>query len=64
MIDLLGSVECNGNRAFDVTWLIGEGLAFNIYDSWMDNYQSSNILLRYFSKPPSVAIADLDACTY
>jgi hypothetical protein len=64
MIDLMGLVTCNGNRAFDVTMLIGEGLLFNLYPAWMDAYLSSNIKLKYFENPTSLAIADLQACTY
>jgi hypothetical protein len=63
MIDLLGTIKCNGVRAFAQTWLIGEGLEFNIYNAWMDAYVSSNVQLRYFENPTSVAIADLAACT-
>ena len=63
MIDLMGLVTCNGNRAFDVTMLIGEGVLFNLYPAWMDAYLSSNINLKYFENPTSLAIADLQACT-
>jgi hypothetical protein len=63
MIDLMGLVTCNGNRAFDVTMLIGEGVLFNLYPAWMDAYLSSNIELKYFENPTSLAIADLQACT-
>ncbi len=63
MIDLLGTVKCNGVRAFAETWLIGEGIEFNLYNAWMDVFTSSNVQLRYFANPASVAIADLTACT-
>ena len=63
MIDLMGLVTCNGNRAFDVTMLIGEGLLFNLYPAWMDAYSSSNVELKYFENPTAVAMADLHACT-
>jgi hypothetical protein len=64
MIDLMGLITCNGNRAFDVTMLIGEGLLFNLYPVWMDAYLSSNVELKYFENPTSLAVADLDACTF
>jgi hypothetical protein len=63
MIDLLGTVKCNGVRAFAETWLIGEGIEFNLYNAWMDVFTSSNVKLRYFENSASVAIADLTACT-
>ncbi len=63
MIDLMGLVTCNGNRAFDVTMLIGEGLLFNLYPAWMDAYSSSNVELKYFENPTAVAMTDLHACT-
>jgi hypothetical protein len=63
MIDLLGTVKCNGVRAFAETWLIGEGIEFNLYNAWMDVFTSSNVELRYFENPASVAVADLTACT-
>jgi hypothetical protein len=63
MIDLMGTVLCNGERAFGLTWLVGTGLAFNLYNTWMSSYQSSNIRLRYFANPTAVAIADLAGCT-
>ena len=62
MLDVMGKITCNGERAFALTWLVGEGLAFNLYSSWMDAYQSSNILLSYYQNPTSVAISDLAAC--
>jgi hypothetical protein len=64
MIDLMGTVLCNGERAFGLTWLIGEGLAFNLYNTWMSSYQSSNVLLRYFQNPTATAIADLAGRTW
>jgi hypothetical protein len=63
MIDLMGLVTCNGNRAYDVTMLIGEGLLFNLYPAWMDSYSSSNIELKYFENPTTTAITDLIAST-
>ena len=63
MIDLMGSIQCNGDRAFANTLLVGEGVFFNLYTSWMDAYLSSNIELKYFENPTALAIADLEACT-
>jgi hypothetical protein len=59
----MGNILCNQDRAFTITWLIGEGLSFNLYTVWMTEYLSSNIRLRYFQNPTSVAIADMSACT-
>jgi hypothetical protein len=63
MMDLMGTITCNGDRAFDLTELIGEGLSFNLYAAWMDAYLSSNIQLSYFENPSATAISDLEACT-
>lgn len=62
MIDLLGTVTCNGNRAFTLTWLIGEGVAFSLYDTWINAYLSSELRLRVYSNPTNVAKADLAQC--
>ena len=58
----MGTVLCNQERAFSITWLIGEGLSFNLYTAWMADYLSDNIRLRYFENPTSIAIADMAAC--
>ncbi len=62
LINLIGTILCNQDRAFTITWLIGEGLSFNLYTVWMTEYLSSNIRLRYFQNPTSVAISDMSAC--
>lgn len=64
LIDNLGRIICNNERAFKLSWLIGEGLNFNLYTKWMDNYNSANIRLRYFQGATPVAIADMAACTF
>jgi hypothetical protein len=63
MIDLMGLITCNRDRAFDSTLLIGEGLLFNLYPAWMDAYLSSNIQLSYFESATATAISDFQACT-
>ena len=62
-IDLMGSIQCNGARAFPTTWLIGEGLSFNLYSAWTSSYPSNSFSLRYFSGSSSTAITDLETCT-
>jgi hypothetical protein len=62
LIDLMGNIHCNQDRAFTITWLIGEGLSFNLYTVWMAEYLSGNIRLRYFQNPTSIAISDMGAC--
>jgi hypothetical protein len=64
LIDNLGQIICNNERAFKLSWLIGEGLNFNLYTKWMDNYDSANIRLRYFQGATPVAIADMAACAF
>jgi hypothetical protein len=59
----MGLVTCNQERAFDITLLIGEGLLFNLYTSWMDAFPSSSIQLKYFEASTSAAITDLSNCT-
>lgn len=63
MVDLLGTITCNGNRGFAQTWLVGEGREFNIYNVWMSVFASSNVKLRYFNNTGAAALADLSACT-
>lgn len=53
---------CNGNHVFNVTMLIGKGLLFNLYLVWMDVYLLSNVQLKYFENPTSLAVTDLDTC--
>jgi hypothetical protein len=63
LIDNMGKIACNGERAFKLSWLIGEGLNFNLYTKWMDNYDNTKVRLRYFQGATSVAINDMAACT-
>jgi hypothetical protein len=63
MIDLLGTIRCNGDRAFTETWLIGEGIEFNVYNAWIAGFTSSNTNLRYFENTAEEAIDNLIACT-
>lgn len=63
MVDLLRTITCNGKRAFEQTWLIGEGRAFNVYTDLSNGYPSSSLKLRYFNSSPEVAVSELSACT-
>jgi hypothetical protein len=63
LIDNLGKIMCNGERAFQLSWLIGEGLNFNLYTAWVDNFVNTNTRLRYFQGATNYAIQDMAQCS-
>lgn len=63
LIDLMGLIMCNSERAYGQTYLIGEGAQFNVYSAWMQEYASPDIRLRYFPGSDDAALNDLANCT-
>lgn len=61
MIDGLGSIKCGGVRAFNSSYLIGEGTAINTVSDWIQGYNGNTFTQKYFSVPSVKAIEDLDA---
>ena len=61
MMDGLGSIKCGGVRAFNSSYLIGEGTAINTVSDWIQGYNGNTFTQKYFSVPSGKAIEDLDA---
>ncbi len=49
MIDSLGTITCNGERAYPQATLIGIGGAFSIFPKWASNFESRAFKMKYFT---------------
>jgi hypothetical protein len=61
MIDGLGSIKCGGVRAFNSSYIIGEGTAINTISDWIQGYNGNTFTQKYFTVPTVTAIDDLSA---
>jgi len=47
VIDLMGLVQCNGQRAFTSTVLVGSGTPMPAYSMWAFSYENDNVTVDY-----------------
>jgi hypothetical protein len=62
LIDLLGAVQCNGQRAHSAEYLVGLGAPLSLYTAWSVAYSSLEVKAKYFAVARSAdLIANGDA---
>jgi hypothetical protein len=49
LIDLLGTVKCNGQKAHSAEYLIGMGSPISLYTAWAVAYSSVTVKIKYFA---------------
>jgi hypothetical protein len=56
LIDLMGTILCNGDRASGSAYVIGLGGPLPVYTSWASEYTDSSLKLKYFSSDALTSI--------
>ncbi len=55
MIDWLGVVQCNGQRAHSAQYLVGTGTPLSIHMAWSVAYSSAEVRVKYFASTATQA---------
>jgi hypothetical protein len=63
LIDAMGTIYCNGAKAFDTAVLLGMGPPYTIYYTWVADYPSTTFKVQYSSAVSQTAITEMAAGT-
>ncbi|ELR25267.1 uncharacterized protein ACA1_290310 [Acanthamoeba castellanii str. Neff] len=61
LIDTMGTIYCNGQKAFKTAVLLGMGPPYTIYYTWVANYPSTAFKVQYTSAVSQTAITEMAA---
>jgi ABC-type phosphate transport system substrate-binding protein len=61
LIEAMGTIYCNGQKAFKTAVLLGMGPPYTIYYTWVANYPSTAFKVQYTSAVSQTAITEMAA---
>ena len=63
LIDAMGTIYCNGQKAFKTAVLLGMGAPYTIYYNWVANYPSTAFKVQYTAVVSQTAFNEMAAGT-